>query len=629
MPAPNIPLELLLAIARHIRDDHGELRFGDFNSFLQVNRALYACLNRVLWKEAGEHEVRAQRVFTHLIDTYNLPGVELFLELGADVEVGLPAFGIRGLHDGEPTPLLVAADLDDVPLARLLLEKGAQVNYFGRSPPLMRRLDNHNFSPMHAARSAEMVQLLLDHDADPDFHSDMDDRPLHWYAIRDDTAAMRAILQHGVEVNPIGPFRETPLHTSVQRSLDSVELLVKHGADVEQRDNHGNTPLHLASGAGETDVVKFLVERWPEGTREKNERYATPLHLAAEAGKTEVVRFLVERWPEGIWERDSILNTPLHLAARAGKTDVVRFLVDQWPEGTRATNQGRETPLHLSVAAGETDVVKLLVEQWPEGLRERDDSLNMPLHLAVAAGKSDMVKFLVAKWRGGLGTRDGHLNTPLHLAVAAGKAEVVKFLVQQRPWGVKDRDGRLNTPLHLAAQAGKTDVVRFLVERWPEGTREMDERHATPLYLAAEAGKTDVVKLLLEQWPEGRRERAEMGDFLTMLLVCAAGCGWKTEVVVLLLASWPEAIRVKNACTGDTPLHFAASARHIELVRLLVERWPEGKGALNNDGKTPLLRFEEPDEWWMPQLSEEEKEEIIALLSGPYSEVNCKGMAFS
>jgi hypothetical protein len=72
MTAPNIPLELLLMIAHLIRDDHGKLRYGDFNSFLQVNRALSASLNRMLWTEAGEHEVDTQRVLTHLIQTNNL-----------------------------------------------------------------------------------------------------------------------------------------------------------------------------------------------------------------------------------------------------------------------------------------------------------------------------------------------------------------------------------------------------------------------------------------------------------------------------------------------------------------------------------------------------------------------------
>jgi hypothetical protein len=67
MPPPEIPLELLLMIAHHIRDDQGELRYGDFNSFLQVNRALHACLNRMLWKEVAEHGASVQRVFTHLM----------------------------------------------------------------------------------------------------------------------------------------------------------------------------------------------------------------------------------------------------------------------------------------------------------------------------------------------------------------------------------------------------------------------------------------------------------------------------------------------------------------------------------------------------------------------------------
>jgi hypothetical protein len=78
MPRPELPLELLLMIAHHIRDDPGELRYGDFNSFLQINRALYDCLNRMLWKEAEEHEVGTQRVLTHMIKTNNLAGLEFF-----------------------------------------------------------------------------------------------------------------------------------------------------------------------------------------------------------------------------------------------------------------------------------------------------------------------------------------------------------------------------------------------------------------------------------------------------------------------------------------------------------------------------------------------------------------------
>jgi hypothetical protein len=71
MPSPELPLEVLMMIAHHIRDD-------DFNSFLRVNRARYACLNRMLWKEAEACAVRTQLVLTHSIKTNNLADLEFF-----------------------------------------------------------------------------------------------------------------------------------------------------------------------------------------------------------------------------------------------------------------------------------------------------------------------------------------------------------------------------------------------------------------------------------------------------------------------------------------------------------------------------------------------------------------------
>jgi ankyrin repeat protein len=280
MPPPDFPLELLLMIAHHIRDDDGELRYDDFNSFLQVNRALYACLNRILWEKARMHEVQTRRVFAHLIKTNNLAGLEFFLELGADVEVRLPNFEFTDA-DGilwaiEATLLIIAAALDNVPLARLLLEKGAKVQYFDEY--------GGTFSPMHAARSAEMVQLLLDHNADPDLRDSRLFTPLYRYVERGVIAALRAILQHGAEVTGRDPFPR-PLHFAAQRNLDAVHLLLEHGADVEQRDYDLNTPLHAAAKAGKTDVVRFLMERWPQGKEALNRDGKTPLLMFEEGSK--------------------------------------------------------------------------------------------------------------------------------------------------------------------------------------------------------------------------------------------------------------------------------------------------------------------------------------------------------
>jgi hypothetical protein len=55
------------------------------------------------------------------------------------------------------------------------------------------------------------------------------------------------------------------------------------------------------------------------------------------------------------------------------------------------------------------------------------------------------------------------------------------------------------------------------------------------------------------------------------------------------------------------------------VVRLLVESWPEGKGALDHAGKTPLSLLEMVCLSWRElQVCDEQAEEIIALLGGSY-----------
>jgi ankyrin repeat protein len=78
-------------------------------------------------------------------------------------------------------------------MARLLLQYSANlVRYDVDGEPV--------YSAMHAARSAEMVQLFLDHNADPNqykYDGGRYVRPLHYYAMRGNLEAMRVALDNG------------------------------------------------------------------------------------------------------------------------------------------------------------------------------------------------------------------------------------------------------------------------------------------------------------------------------------------------------------------------------------------------------------------------------------------------
>jgi ankyrin repeat protein len=384
MSPPKLPLEILLMIARLLTDDDGELCCADFNSFLKVNGALYACLNRTLWQAAVDSESIAKRAFTHLIRTNNVARLEFFLELGANPETAVKkVFDIRSINWDSMgtvnTPLKVAIRLDYVPMACLLLEHGAKLVH-------NERFGSPGYSAIHGARSAEMVQLLLDHHADPEQLVVCSGyRPLHFYAKRDNIEAMRAVLRKGVDVDPVSASRTslaTPLHYAAMHNVEAVELLLAHGADLKKKTLAEETPLHWAAEAGKADVVRLLLERWPDGCREKTEKGLTPLHVAARMGHAIVVRLLVERWPEGMREKTTGSEcTPFHLAASDGRTDVVRLLFELWPEGVREKNTKGHTALHMAAWEGRVNMVRLLVEIWPKGQKALDGCGLTPLSL--------------------------------------------------------------------------------------------------------------------------------------------------------------------------------------------------------------------------------------------------------
>jgi ankyrin len=388
-------------------------------------------------------------VLTDAVETNNLARLQFFLEAGASIETPL---GINTAGEVlRPTPLMAAAYFDYVSMARFLLEQGAKIEH-----PSW-------FSPMHAARSGEMVQLLLDFHADPESVGHDPRRPLHFYANGGNIAAMRVLLQHGVEVDPVAGLKLprqhelrcqwTPLYEAVLGgSVDSARILLELGADVKRKDGRLDTLFHCAARTGSAEMVRLLVEYWPDGIREKNKtssnarrhRDDTPLHGAARAGHTEVVRLLLELWPKGLRERNHNWDTPLHVAAESGKTEVVELLMERWPEGIKDKNKALDTPLHLASEGGMLRVVKLLVDRWPEGAKAKNQNLHTPLH-RVAQGRSRI-----------------YSGQPGTLGVA-------KLLVECWPESIGERDDNLETPLHIAARAGEYEMAQLFVDSWPEG----------------------------------------------------------------------------------------------------------------------------------------------------------------
>jgi len=89
-------------------------------------------------------------------------------------------------------------------------------------------------------------------------------------------------------------------------------LLIDNGANINNQNNNGLTPLHQASKNGLKEIVELLISKGAD-VNIKNNAGITPLDVAQQRGQTEIVELLREH---GAAEVQS-----LHGAEATGKND--------------------------------------------------------------------------------------------------------------------------------------------------------------------------------------------------------------------------------------------------------------------------------------------------------------------
>mmetsp|Transcript_32842 Transcript_32842/g.29701 ORF Transcript_32842/g.29701 Transcript_32842/m.29701 type:complete len:119 (-) Transcript_32842:1338-1694(-) len=78
---------------------------------------------------------------------------------------------------------------------------------------------------------------------------------------------VEVLLEHNANIEAKTSMQRTPLHLSCMRgNLPIVKILVKHKANLNATDNDFNTPLHYVCEHGFPDILKFLLDQKPEIT---------------------------------------------------------------------------------------------------------------------------------------------------------------------------------------------------------------------------------------------------------------------------------------------------------------------------------------------------------------------------
>jgi ankyrin repeat protein len=204
-----------------------------------------------------------------------------------------------------------------------------------------------------------------------------------------------------------------------------VEALLARGADVNQANGYGGTPLLLAAEKGHLEIVTALLAR-DANVNQTNQRGDTPLLLAAEKGHLEIVTALLAR-DANVNQNNQYGNTPLLLAALKDHLKIVEALVI----GGADVNQPiyGESLLAWAVRNRHVSIVEALVTRGADVNQTiYGESL---LAWAVLNRHVSIVKALLTQGLD-LNQKNPAGITPFALAERAGHAEVIREFIKHR-----------------------------------------------------------------------------------------------------------------------------------------------------------------------------------------------------
>ncbi|XP_071154184.1 serine/threonine-protein phosphatase 6 regulatory ankyrin repeat subunit B-like [Mytilus edulis] len=178
--------------------------------------------------------------------------VQLLIDNEADINV---------VNNDGQSPLHVASYSGRLNNAKLLVRSNCEIN----------QADRENKTPLYIACEQsqswkhnyhDIVQLLVDYNADVNICGSDDESPLHVAVLSGSFITVKIMLRTNVNIDHINNKKKTALHVACEKGhYDIIKLLLNNKADVDIKDKGNQTALDLACKLGHTNIMKLIESR--------------------------------------------------------------------------------------------------------------------------------------------------------------------------------------------------------------------------------------------------------------------------------------------------------------------------------------------------------------------------------
>ena len=273
-------------------------------------------------------------------------------------------------------------------------------------------------------------------------------------AKKGDSKLLQLFIDAGMDVN-IHDNGTALTYAAYGNNLDSVKLLIRNGADINEGGYWGN-PLEIASFKGHYEIAETLISNGARVNYVSRDGMTPLFHAVQVKENNKIVDLLLQKGADPNFVQPNTKEAVLSIASAKGYLSIVKLLVNH---GCNIFHKGVGglTALDWALLNNHTKVAEILVKNG--AISVSSNMAKVPLAIALERNNLKFAELLI---KHGSDVNGSFGKMPLIVWCAKGKKnDSVKFLVEHGA-NLFAADNNGSTALDYALQNKDSDLIKYL-----------------------------------------------------------------------------------------------------------------------------------------------------------------------